>query len=72
MPSPVTIHSYKHPDSPVQAPVKAQMPPALVQSGMVGTPENPELQVADEQLPTAAFVAVPVQRYPVGAMQAAA
>ena len=48
------------------------VPPALVQSGMVGAPEYPALQVAEVQLPTAAVVAVPVQPYPVGAMQAAA
>ena len=37
---------------------------------MVGVPEYPALQVAYMQLPTAAFVAVPEQPYPVGAMQA--
>ena len=59
-----------NPHPPMQAPVKAQMPPALVQSGMVGTPEYPALQAAEVQSPTVAFVAVPVQWYPVGAMQA--
>ena len=41
-----------------------------MQSGMVGTPEYPALQAAEVQSPTVAFVAVPVQWYPVGAMQA--
>ena len=72
MRSPVTIHSHKHPDSPVQAPVKAHVPPALVQSGMVGAPEYPELQVGDVQLPATTLVAVPVQPYPGGVTQAAA
>ena len=52
--------------------MNAHVPPALVQSGMVGTPEYPALQVAEVQLPTAVVVADPVQPYPVGAMQAAA
>ena len=61
-----------HPCSPTQAPVKPHVPPALEQSGMVGAPEYPVLQVAEEQLPTAELVAAPVQPYPVVAMQAAA
>ena len=52
--------------------MNAHVPPALVQCGMVGTPEYPALQVAEVQLPTAVVVADPVQPYPVGAMQAAA
>ena len=64
--------SLKHCHPPTQASVKAQAPPALVQIGEVGVPENPALQVTDVQLPAAAFVAVPVQPYPVGATQAAA
>ena len=63
-------HPSEHPHPPAQVPVKVQVPPALVQPGMVGVPEYPALQVAYMQLPTAAFVAVPVQWYPVGAMQA--
>ena len=58
--------------TPVQTPVKAQVSPALVQTGKVGVPENPELQVTDVQLPTTAVVAVPTQWYPVGAMHASA
>ena len=61
--------------SRVQTPVKAQVSPALVQTGEVGVPENPELQVTDVQLPTAvvvAVVALPTQWYPVGAMHASA
>ena len=52
--------------------MKAQLPPALTQVGDVSEPEYPVAQVADVQLPTAAFVALPEQLDGAGAMQAAA